>query len=179
MIQMKHMTDKKIKVWILNTFYVFRLHSSAILADLDVKFYPYVKDPIQRLRSSIFHGQLNGMELDDKFLKVFNKTGTFLFPFAHTNVVVRPFIADFIFCRFHVIKTRRIRRKYLFRYICDNNLKKVTRIRKGWFKNRTDRQTLFRFKSFYSFTHLQSTPENASKDLSPQCYAGLVGYIQE
>jgi hypothetical protein len=57
---------------------VLHHHSSAILADFDVKFYPYVKDPIQRLRNSIFHGQLNGMELDDNFLKVFNKTGGFL-----------------------------------------------------------------------------------------------------
>ena len=37
-----------------------------------------MNDPIQRLRSSIFHGQLNGMELDDNFLKVFNKTGRFI-----------------------------------------------------------------------------------------------------
>ena len=66
----------------VNTHILFVLHhnSSAILADFDVKFYPYVKDPIQRLRSSIFHGQLNGMELDDNFLKVFNKTGRSLIP---------------------------------------------------------------------------------------------------
>ncbi|XP_046844509.1 uncharacterized protein LOC124438425 [Xenia sp. Carnegie-2017] len=52
-----------------------RQPESAILADIDVKFYPYVKDPIQRLKNSIFHGQLNGMAMDDNFLKVFNKTG--------------------------------------------------------------------------------------------------------
>lgn len=82
MIVLLHIMEvnAKSKYRILNTLFVFYQHSSAILADLDVKFYPYVKDPIQRLRSSIFHGQLNGMELDDKFLKVFNKTGKFLFP---------------------------------------------------------------------------------------------------
>lgn len=61
---------KALTCLLLSTF-----NCSAILADIDVKFYPYVKDPIQRLKNSIFHGQLNGMAMDDNFLKVFNKTG--------------------------------------------------------------------------------------------------------